>query len=54
MNEGKQKWEAQLAKQNLHVLFIEDNEINQKIHINTKEVIKHNKFYFQKWKNVPA
>lgn len=29
-----------------HVLFIKDNEINQKIQRNTKKVIKRNKFYF--------
>lgn len=45
MRENKKK-EAQLAKTKLHVLFIKDNEINQKIQINTKEVLKNNKFYF--------
>lgn len=41
-----------ISKTKLHVLFIKDNEINQKIQRNTKEVIKYNLF-FQKWKNVP-
>lgn len=45
MRENKKK-EAQLAKTKLYVLFIKDNEINQKIQINTKEVLKSNKFYF--------
>lgn len=39
MRENKKK-EAQLAKTKLYVLFIKDNEINQKIQINTKEVLK--------------
>lgn len=46
MRENKPKKKAQLAKTKLHVLFFKDNEINQKIQINTKEVIKNNKFYF--------
>lgn len=52
MNERKQKIGGSISKTKLHVLFIKDNEINQKIQRNTKEVIKHNLF-FQKWKNVP-
>lgn len=52
MNERKQKIGRSISKTKLHVLFIKDNEINQKIQRNTKEVIKYNLF-FQKWKNVP-
>lgn len=44
MRENK-KIGGSISKTKLHVLFIKDNEINQKIQRNTKEVIKHNLFF---------
>lgn len=52
MNEDKQKI-GSISKNKNVCFIIKDNKINQKIQINTKEIIKHNHSFFSEMENVP-